>query len=61
MRETGHVACMVIGEVIQVLVGKPEWRPLGRPRRIWEENIKCIFMKCDGGMNWIDLTQVRDR
>ena len=38
----GHVACM--GEmrgVYRVLVGKPEGkRPLGRPRRRWEDNIK---------------------
>jgi hypothetical protein len=36
----GHVACM--GEdrgVHKVLVGKPEGkRPLGRPRRRWEDN-----------------------
>ena len=42
MRWAGHVACM--GErrgVYRVLVGKPEGkRPLGRPRHIWEDNIK---------------------
>ena len=42
MRWTGHVARM--GErrgVYRVLVGKPEGRrPLGRPRRRWEDNIK---------------------
>jgi hypothetical protein len=42
MRWTGHVARM--GErrgVYRVLVGKPEgMKPLGRPRRIWEDNIK---------------------
>jgi hypothetical protein len=42
MRWTGHVACM--GErkgVYRVLVGKHEGkRPLGRPRRRWEGNIK---------------------
>jgi len=42
MRWVGHVACM--GErrgVYRVLVGKPEGkRPLGRPRRRWENNIK---------------------
>jgi len=33
----------------RVLVGKPkEKRPLGRPRRRWEDNIK-IFKKWDGG------------
>ena len=42
IRWAGHVARM--GErrgVYRVLVGKPEGkRPLGRPRRRWEENIK---------------------
>jgi hypothetical protein len=42
MRWAGHVARM--GEdrgVHRVLVGKPERkRPLGRPRRRWEDNIK---------------------
>jgi len=42
MRWAGHVACM--GEkrsVYRVLVGKPEgYRPLGRPRCRWEDNIK---------------------
>ena len=42
MRWAGHVARM--GErrdVYRVLVGKPEGkRPLGRPRRRWEDNIK---------------------
>jgi hypothetical protein len=42
MRWVGHVAHM--GEVrgaYNILVGKPEVRrPLGRPRRRWEDNIK---------------------
>jgi len=40
MRWAGHVARM--GEergVYRVLVGKPEKRPLGRPRRRWVDNI----------------------
>ena len=42
MRWAGHVARMVVGRgVHRVLVGKPEGkRPLGRPRRRWEDNIK---------------------
>jgi hypothetical protein len=42
MRWTGHVARMVDGRgVNRVLVGKAEGkRPLGRPRRRWEDNIK---------------------
>jgi len=42
MRWAGHVVPMGEGRgVHSVLVGKPEGkRPLGRPRRIWEDNIK---------------------
>ena len=42
MRWAGHVARMGEGRgVHRVLVGKPEGkRPLGRPRRRWEDNIK---------------------
>jgi hypothetical protein len=53
MRWAGHVARM--GETIgvyRVLVGKPEGkRPLGRPRRIWEDNIKMDLQEVEyGGM-----------
>ena len=52
----GHVARM--GErrgVYRVLVGKPEGkRPLGRPRRRWEENIKLDLQEVGRGrMDWI--------
>jgi len=42
MRWAGHVARMGERSVVyRVLVGKPEGkRPLGRPRRRWEDNIK---------------------
>jgi len=42
MRWAGHVARVVKRRgVYRVLVGKPEGkRPLGRPRRRWEDNIK---------------------
>jgi len=42
MRWAGHVACMgKRRSVYRVLVMKPEGkRPLGRPRRRWEDNIK---------------------
>ena len=46
----------------RVLVGKPEGkRPLGRPRRRWEDNIKMDLWEvgCEG-MDWIDMAQDRD-
>jgi len=64
MRCAGHVARM--GErrgVYRVLVGKPEGkRPLGRPRRGWEDNIRMDLQEvgCEG-MDWIDLALDRDR
>ena len=43
-----------IGEgrgVHRVLVGKPEGkRPLGRPRRRWEDNIKLDLQEVGGGL-----------
>jgi len=49
--------------VYRVLVGKPEGRrQLRRPRRRWEDNIKMDFQEVGcGDMNWIELTQDRDR
>jgi len=49
--------------VYRVLVGKPEGkRPLGRPRRRWEDNIKVGVHEVGcGGMDWIELAQDRDR
>jgi hypothetical protein len=48
--------------VCRVLVGKPEGkRPLGKPRRRWENNIKMDFQEVGcGGMYWIELAQDRD-
>jgi hypothetical protein len=42
LRWAGHVARMgEVRGVYKVLVGRPEnKRPLGRPRRTWEDNIK---------------------
>jgi hypothetical protein len=54
----GHVARMREGRgIYRVLVGKPEGkRPLGRPRRRWEDNIKMDLMEIGiGGANWIRL------
>ena len=46
--------------VHSVLVGKPEGRrPLGRPRRRWEDNIKMDVQEVGGGGDW--MAQDRDR
>jgi hypothetical protein len=47
----------------RVLVGRPERRrPIGRPRRRWEDNIKMNIQEVEwGGMDWIDMAQDRDR
>jgi hypothetical protein len=44
-------------------VGKPEGkRPLGKPRRRWEDNVKMDLREIGwGGMDWIDLAQDRDQ
>jgi len=48
--------------VHRVLVGKPEGkRPLGRPRRRWEDNIKMDLQELGEGGDWEELVQDRDR
>jgi hypothetical protein len=62
MRWVGHVARMGEGRgVYGVLVGRPEGkRPLGRPRRRWEDNIKMDLRKIRiDGTIWIQLAQDR--
>jgi hypothetical protein len=46
-----------------VLVWKPKGkRPLGRPRRRWEDDIKIDLQQVGcGSMDWIKLAQGRDR
>ena len=64
MRWAGHMARMRQGRgVYRVLVGKPEAkRPLGRPRRRWEDNIKMDLKEVEGGCgDWMELAQDRDR
>jgi hypothetical protein len=63
MRWAGHVARM--GEerdVHRVLVGKSEGkRPLGRPRRRWEDNIKTDLEEVGGGCgDWMERAQDMD-
>jgi len=60
----GNVACTVVRRgVYRVLVGKDEGkRPLGRPRRRWEDNIKMDLQEVgNGGIDWIELAQDRER
>ena len=44
-------------------MGKPGGkRPLGRPRRMWEDNIKMDLQGVGcGGMDWIEVAQDKDR
>jgi hypothetical protein len=46
-----------------ILVGRPEGRrPLGRPRRRWEDNIKMDLGEIGfWDVDWIDLAQDTDR
>jgi hypothetical protein len=61
MRREGHLARRGKRRgVYKILVGRPEGRrPLGRPRRRWEDNIKMDFQELGG--SWIELAQDRDR
>ena len=64
MRWAGYVAHMGEGRGLhRVLVRKPEGkRPLARPRRRWEDNIKMNLQEVGlGGKDWIDLALGRDR
>jgi hypothetical protein len=60
MRWKGHVARM--GEnrnTYRLLMGKP---PLGRPRRMWVDNIKMDLLEIGwGSVDWIGLAQDRDK
>jgi hypothetical protein len=60
MRWAGHVARMVEERnVYKVLVGKPEGkRPLGRPRRRWEDGIRMDLRRLAWGV-WIGFDCIR--
>jgi hypothetical protein len=55
-------ACSRYGErrgVYRGLVGKPEGkRPLGRPRRRWEDNIKIDLLEVGYGSSWLRIGQL---
>jgi hypothetical protein len=61
MRGAGHAARMGEGRgVYRVLVGRPEGkRPLGRPRRRWEDNIKMDLREIRSmgrtGFSWLRI------
>ena len=63
MRWAGHIAKMEEGRsVSKILTGKPTGkRPLGKPRRRWEDNIRMDLEEI--GINagsWADSAQDRD-
>jgi hypothetical protein len=59
-------ACSTNGEkrnAYRILVGNPERkRPLGRPKRRWEDNIKMDLREIEwDDRDWMDLAQDRDQ
>jgi hypothetical protein len=50
-------------KVYMVLVGKPEGRrPLGRPRRRWEYDVRMDLREIGfGGVDWFRLAEEKDR
>ena len=64
MRWAGRIERIGEGRgLYRILVGKPVGRrPLGRPRRRWEDNINLDLQEVGcGGLDWIMLAQDRDR
>jgi hypothetical protein len=64
VRWAGHAARMrEERNVYKVLMGKPKRKkPLGRPRRRWEDGIRMDFREIGwGSVEWMQLAQDRDR
>ena len=60
LRWAGHVAIMEEGRsAFKILTGKPAGkRPLGRPRRRWEDNIRMDLEEIGvNAGNWVDSAQ----
>jgi hypothetical protein len=64
VRCAGHVARMrEVSGAYNILVGKAEWRrPLGRPRRKWEDGIRMDLGEAVfGNVDWMYFSRDRDR
>jgi hypothetical protein len=64
MRLAWHVARVVRRRMhTEFWTGKSEGnRPLGKPRRRWEDNIKIDLIEIGwGGIDWIHLTQDKEQ
>ena len=63
LRRAGHIARMEEGmTAFKIITGKPtENRPLGRPTRRWEDNIRMDLEEIGiNAGNWVDLAQDRN-
>ena len=61
LRWSGHLARMEEG-AFKMLTGKPTGKkPLGRPRRRWEDNMRMNLEETDiNAVNWVDSAQDRN-
>ena len=48
-------------QIFVVVITVEGKRPLGRPRRRWEDNIKMDLREVGGSGDWMELAQDRDR
>ena len=63
IRWAGHVARLEEGRsALKILTGQPTGkRPLGRPRRRWQDNIRMDLEEVSiNSGNWVDSAQDRD-
>ena len=63
LKWAGHVAIMEEGRsAFKILTGEPTGkRPLGRPRRRWEDNMRMDLEEIGiNAGNWVDSAQERD-